>query len=117
MHCAQLTLTPPPQDSEAVFYGVLDLVAKPFFSIILLFFHRKIDPARMGLKFRDYDEDFAFLACPNDHNRHHRGRKDEAPALGAGVRASEAADRPVAADGTTIAHPDTVHNTTTTHPA
>ncbi|EME42627.1 hypothetical protein DOTSEDRAFT_133285 [Dothistroma septosporum NZE10] len=103
-------------DSEAVYYGVLDFVAKPVFSALLLFFHRKIDPARMGLKFREYDEDFAIMAIQNGHNRHHHDRKDEAPALGEGVRASEAADRPVAGDGTTSTHHDTVHNDAT-HPA
>ncbi|EPS29498.1 hypothetical protein PDE_04448 [Penicillium oxalicum 114-2] len=40
-------------DSEAVFYGVLDLLAKPVFGSILLWGHSKIDPARLGLRIRD----------------------------------------------------------------
>jgi Bacteriorhodopsin-like protein len=43
-------------DSEAVFYGVLDILAKPVFGAILLFGHRNIDPAQIGLHIRDYDE-------------------------------------------------------------
>ncbi len=44
-------------DSEAVFYGVLDLLAKPVFGALLIFGHRNIDPARLGLLIRDYEED------------------------------------------------------------
>lgn len=43
-------------DSEAIFYGVLDIMAKPVFGAILLFGHRNIDPARLGLHIRDYDD-------------------------------------------------------------
>ncbi|KAK4624296.1 hypothetical protein CLAFUW4_05506 [Fulvia fulva] len=46
-----------PPDSEAVFYGILDLCAKPFFSIMLIVGHWNIDPARMGLRLRDYDQE------------------------------------------------------------
>lgn len=41
-------------DSEAVFYGVLDLLAKPVFGALLLWGHRNIDPAILGLDIRDY---------------------------------------------------------------
>ncbi|KAG7008723.1 hypothetical protein G7Y79_00004g013070 [Physcia stellaris] len=44
-------------DSEAVFYGILDLFAKPVFGALLLWGHRNIDPGRLGLHIRDYDED------------------------------------------------------------
>lgn len=44
-------------DSEAVFYGILDLFAKPVFGALLIFGHRGIEPARLGLHIRDYDED------------------------------------------------------------
>lgn len=47
-------------DSEAVFYGVLDFIAKPVFSIALVYGHWNIDPARLGLKLRDYDADIAY---------------------------------------------------------
>lgn len=36
-------------DSEAVFYGILDVLAKPGFGLLLLWGHRNIDPADLGL--------------------------------------------------------------------
>ncbi|KAF1948566.1 family A G protein-coupled receptor-like protein [Byssothecium circinans] len=44
-------------DSEAIFYGVLDLLAKPVFGALLIWGHRNIDPAILGLNIRDYDSD------------------------------------------------------------
>ncbi|KAI4165192.1 MAG: hypothetical protein LQ342_001060 [Letrouitia transgressa] len=44
-------------DSEAVFYGVLDIMAKPVFGTLLLWGHRNIDPTRLGLNIRDYQDD------------------------------------------------------------
>ena len=44
-------------DSEAVFYGVLDIMAKPVFGALLLWGHRGIDPVRLGLHIRDYSGD------------------------------------------------------------
>lgn len=35
-------------DSEAVFYGVLDIMAKPVFGALLLWGHRNIEPGRLG---------------------------------------------------------------------
>lgn len=35
-------------DSEAVFYGILDLMAKPVFGALLIWGHRGIDPNRLG---------------------------------------------------------------------
>lgn len=43
-------------DSEAVFYGVLDIFAKPIFGVLLILGHKNIDPARLGLAIRDYDD-------------------------------------------------------------
>ncbi|KAK5114200.1 hypothetical protein LTR85_010265 [Meristemomyces frigidus] len=43
-------------DSEAIFYGILDLFAKPVFGALLIWGHRGIDPARLGLHIHDYDE-------------------------------------------------------------
>lgn len=40
-------------DSEAVFYGVLDILAKPGFGFLLLFGHNDIDPADLGLVARE----------------------------------------------------------------
>lgn len=52
-------------DSEAAFYAVLDVLAKPVFGALLVWGHRGIDPARMGLYIHDYDEKDAI----------HNGRK------------------------------------------
>jgi len=43
-------------DSEAIFYGILDILAKPVFGALLLWGHRNIDPAVLGLHIRDYDD-------------------------------------------------------------
>jgi len=45
-----------PPDSEAVFYGVLDLLAKPVFSMMLIAGHWNIDPERLGLSINYGDE-------------------------------------------------------------
>lgn len=46
-------------DSEAAFYGVLDVLAKPVFGALLIWGHRNIDPARLGLVIHDYADDHA----------------------------------------------------------
>lgn len=43
-------------DSEAVFYGILDFLAKPVFGALLIWGHRNIDPARLGLSIKDYGD-------------------------------------------------------------
>ena len=58
-------------DSEGVFYGILDLMAKPVFGALLLWGHRNIDPARLGLHIRDYDDD------PATTHSSHAGRHGE----------------------------------------
>ena len=40
-------------DSEAIFYGVLDVIAKPIFGFMLLIGHRNIDPSALGLHIRE----------------------------------------------------------------
>jgi len=40
-------------DSEAIFYGVLDIMSKPVFGALLLWGHRNIDFSRFGLSIRD----------------------------------------------------------------
>jgi len=62
-----------PPDSEAIFYGILDFCAKPIFSIALIIGHWGIDPGRMGLKLRDYDEEPNYFGYKNDGQR----RKEE----------------------------------------
>ena len=49
-------------DSEAIFYGILDILAKPVFGALLLWGHRNIDPARLGLNIRDYNDDPGFTS-------------------------------------------------------
>lgn len=61
-------------DSEAVFYGVLDLMAKPVFGALLLWGHRNIDPARLGMHIRDYHEDLAHVG--GTHSAHHGEKRD-----------------------------------------
>lgn len=39
-------------DSEAIFYGVLDIMAKPVFGALLLWGHRNISPSDIGLHIR-----------------------------------------------------------------
>ncbi|KAL8914371.1 MAG: hypothetical protein Q9171_001001 [Xanthocarpia ochracea] len=56
-------------DSEGIFYGILDVMAKPVFGVLLLWGHRKIDPARLGLHIRDYDDDPA--TTHGTHAAHH----------------------------------------------
>lgn len=43
-------------DSEAIFYGILDILAKPIFGALLLWGHKDIDPEVLGLHIRDYDD-------------------------------------------------------------
>ena len=43
-------------DSEAIFYSVLDVLAKPGFGILLLWAHAGIDPADLGIYIRNFDQ-------------------------------------------------------------
>jgi len=43
-------------DSEGAFYGVLDVLTKVGFGFLLLWGHRTIEPGRLGLRIRAYDE-------------------------------------------------------------
>jgi len=60
-------------DSEAVFYGILDLLAKPVFGALLIWGHRNIDPARMGLSIKDYDDDPAVVGSTVGHHEKRTG--------------------------------------------
>jgi bacteriorhodopsin len=42
-------------DGEMVFYGILDVLTIPVFGAIMLWGHRSIDPAALGLVMRDYN--------------------------------------------------------------
>ena len=67
-------------DSEAVFYGILDIILFGLYGLVLLVGHNSIDPDTLGLQLRDYDEGFG-------SSRYEKGReKSEAePAVAAGV--------------------------------
>jgi bacteriorhodopsin len=43
-------------DSEAIFYGILDLLAKPGFGALLLWGHRNIQLERLGLHIHDPEQ-------------------------------------------------------------
>lgn len=43
-------------DSECIFYGILDILSHVVFGALLIWGHRTIDPKRLGLHIRDYDE-------------------------------------------------------------
>ncbi|ETN45976.1 uncharacterized protein HMPREF1541_00158 [Cyphellophora europaea CBS 101466] len=57
-------------DSEAIFYGILDLLAKPGFGALLLWGHRGIDLARLGLHFKDPEERAAHVSEKNTRGNH-----------------------------------------------
>ncbi|KAK3934674.1 protein FDD123-like protein 2 [Diplogelasinospora grovesii] len=40
-------------DSEAIFYGILDIISKVLFGSLLIYGHSKIDPAVLGMHIRD----------------------------------------------------------------
>lgn len=77
-------------DSEAVFYSVLDVLAKPGFGALLLWGHRNIDPATLGLHIRDYDQ------LPNS-SHYDRSDREKAAGTNEGVLASNDATTPSAA--------------------
>ncbi|KAI2604353.1 bacteriorhodopsin [Hypoxylon fragiforme] len=56
-------------DGEAVFYGVLDILAKPIFGIILLMGHRKTSMSQLGLRIRDRSHITSEKYSPGDIHR------------------------------------------------
>ncbi|KAK5042872.1 hypothetical protein LTR84_012422 [Exophiala bonariae] len=44
-------------DSEGIFYGILDVLAKPCFSAALIWGHWNIDPARLGLRIHEIGDE------------------------------------------------------------
>ena len=55
-------------------------MAKPVFGALLLWGHRNIDPARLGMHIRDYDEDPAVVG--GAHAAHHGEKRDGAATNG-----------------------------------
>jgi bacteriorhodopsin len=61
-------------DSEAIFYGILDILAKPVFGALLLWGHRNIDPATLGLHITDYaDTERVIVEKDGHHPVHNAG--------------------------------------------
>lgn len=56
-------------DSEAVFYGILDIFAKPVFGFLLLWGHRNIDPRALGLHTREFGASKGIPSLTTDHSR------------------------------------------------
>jgi bacteriorhodopsin len=67
-------------DSEAIFYGVLDVLAKPVFSFLLLWGHRRVDIARLGLHVRGASE-----TTTGEGIHHEKGHNDVGNGTGTGV--------------------------------
>jgi bacteriorhodopsin len=84
-------------DSEAVFYGVLDILAKPVFGGLLLWGHRNIDPATLGLHIRDYDQ-------PPRHAGQGVRTGDKAPGGNANLNNNNAIVEPAGDGNTTGTH-------------
>lgn len=69
-----------------MYYGILDILAVPFFSILVLLLTRKLDLGLLGLRSRDYDDDHVYS---EKHGRHHGA----APMLGPHRRRSSSSRR------------------------
>lgn len=89
-------------NSEAIFYAVLDFFSKVVFGALLLWGHRAIEPGRLGLRVRDYDDDPSVIRGLSGHGHH--SEKTTAPITGT-TAGTTAAHHP---------HTDTVpgHSTT-----
>jgi len=67
-------------DSEAIFYGVLDVLAKPGFGFLLLILHRNINVNELGLHFRQPGQ-----LSNRTHEKNHGGRATEGPGPNVGA--------------------------------
>jgi bacteriorhodopsin len=76
-------------DSEAAFYGILDILAKPVFGALLLFFHRNIDPLELGIHVRDYEDDINSYKTGSARNH------NEKPVIGGNGFANDAGNNGV----------------------
>jgi bacteriorhodopsin len=63
-------------DSEAVFYGILDIILFGLYGLVLLVGHNSVEPDTLGLRLRNYDEGFG-------SSRYEKN--GTAPAVAAGV--------------------------------
>ena len=65
-------------DSEAIYYGILDLIAKPVFSFILLRGHRNIDMNTLGVYVPAVGAAAAMGESKKHHHHHHNGHHNTA---------------------------------------
>ncbi|GIZ38804.1 hypothetical protein CKM354_000220500 [Cercospora kikuchii] len=73
-------------DSEAIFYGILDLLAKPVFGALLIWGHRNITPAQLGLTIHDYGGDDPVVHHEKTGGAHgHTGHPGDNPVLNNGT--------------------------------
>ncbi|CZT14318.1 related to HSP30 heat shock protein Yro1p [Ramularia collo-cygni] len=93
-------------DSEAVYYGILDILAVPFFSIMVLILTRKLDLAALGLRSHDYDDEIGEIVVGHEKKRGATG-----PMLGPIRRSSSS----IARGGPEVLdHPQHTHGNNTT---
>jgi bacteriorhodopsin len=85
--------------SEAIFYGILDVIAKPVFTALLLWGHRNIDPMTLGLGIRQPGinqpltekhpvGDHAHAGAHHPHNGVHNGAQNGSSATATGNAAN-----------------------------
>ncbi|OTB02950.1 hypothetical protein M426DRAFT_61240 [Hypoxylon sp. CI-4A] len=85
-------------DGEAVFYGVLDVLAKPVFGILLLWGHRRLSSSQLGLRIRNRSEITSEKYNPGYGQRDGVGVHNEGPGANVGGHTT----------GTTV-HPSATH--------
>ncbi|KAI1209330.1 bacteriorhodopsin [Annulohypoxylon truncatum] len=97
-------------DGEAVFYGILDILAKPIFGLLLIWGHRRTTSSQLGLRIRDRSQ---LTSDKYDPENIHRGVHPEGPGANVGGSAAgpptitTTAAPGVAAPGP---HPATTHS-------
>ncbi|KAL2065470.1 hypothetical protein VTL71DRAFT_3140 [Oculimacula yallundae] len=99
-------------DSEAIFYSVLDVLAKPGFGAVLLWAHRNIEPADIGIHIRDYNTPRRnhYIGANDREKGVHNGAENDfgVPANGAhngtGPLPANGTERPVTGASTSANH-------------
>ncbi|KAI1100823.1 FDD123 protein [Jackrogersella minutella] len=56
-------------DGEAVFYGILDILAKPVFGLLLIWGHRRLSSSQLGLRIRNRSETISEKYNPGNTQR------------------------------------------------
>jgi bacteriorhodopsin len=74
-------------DSEFIFYGILDCCLIPLTTAFFLASHWRIDPARLGLRLRTYDDPITGYTAGAVNNGEKAGESSAHPATSGGVDA------------------------------